>query len=88
VTIYLVFRADKRFHIPDGSKGPGDYVGKARAKGNKRFSLRFADEEVFFDFGTWREEGMGELEMAAAWANKLKAELEGRFERLEKEDEV
>ncbi|KAH6718076.1 hypothetical protein BKA61DRAFT_297243 [Leptodontidium sp. MPI-SDFR-AT-0119] len=28
VALYAVMRIDKRFHVPDGSKGPGDYRGR------------------------------------------------------------
>ncbi len=28
VWLYVIFRVDKRFHVPDGSKGPGDYSAK------------------------------------------------------------
>lgn len=31
IWLYIVVRVDKRFHVPDGSKGPGDYSGMKTA---------------------------------------------------------
>lgn len=32
IYLYLIIRVDKRFHIPDGAKGPGDYSGRNLTK--------------------------------------------------------
>lgn len=35
IYLYLLLRVDRRFHVPDGSKGPGDYVAKDGAVGGE-----------------------------------------------------
>ena len=47
VALYAVVRVDKRFHVPDGSKGPGDYSGTSHPA--KDHSLRILAEEQVFD---------------------------------------
>lgn len=76
-------RIDRRFYVPDGAKGPGDYSGGYE---KRRLGLGIMSEEMFWDFGAVREEGLGDLEMAAQWAKALRAELESRFSMLEKEE--
>jgi hypothetical protein len=51
VALYIVLRVDKRFHVPDGSKAPGDYSrGKAgRAKVGETAIGVVSEEEVFDD---------------------------------------
>ncbi|KAI9803388.1 MAG: hypothetical protein M1833_000907 [Piccolia ochrophora] len=44
VALYAVVRVDLRFHVPNGAKGPGDYV----AKPTSAFRVR-SEEEVFDD---------------------------------------
>ncbi|KAI9051645.1 hypothetical protein LZ554_004687 [Drepanopeziza brunnea f. sp. 'monogermtubi'] len=34
VALFAVIRVDKRFHVPDGSRGPGDYAGRKGRGGN------------------------------------------------------
>lgn len=55
VILYVVVRVDRRFHVPDGSKGPGDYSG-TRALGSKdsqmedgEQAMRITSEEETFD---------------------------------------
>ena len=62
VYLYLLLRVDQRFYIPDGSKGPGDYV-RDDAAGNEKKPKRnhsvrsiLSEEEVFDD----EEEGNGQ----------------------------
>ncbi|KIW21387.1 hypothetical protein PV08_01967 [Exophiala spinifera] len=31
IFLYLILRVDRRFHVPDGSKGPGDYVAEDKS---------------------------------------------------------
>ena len=51
VALYAIIRVDKRFHIPDGSHGPGDYTNMSKNGTARRSS--FADiinnEEQVFD---------------------------------------
>lgn len=49
VFLFLVLRVDHRFYIPDGSKGPGDYVRGAAAGGNGKSGARVLSEEEVFD---------------------------------------
>jgi uncharacterized membrane protein YedE/YeeE len=55
VYLYILLRVDRRFHIPDGSKGPGDYVrddgGEQEKKAESTHSVRriLSEEEVFDD---------------------------------------
>jgi len=71
VFLYIVLRVDRRFHIPDGSKGPGDYVSEQPPKEkrhqtpdmhtpNMRRSMSsmtrvLSEEEVFDDASPARE---------------------------------
>jgi Protein of unknown function (DUF3112) len=50
VALYAVVRIDKRFHIPDGSHGPGDYIGISKSGAARRTSLadRILDESQVF----------------------------------------
>lgn len=51
--LYVVVRVDKRFHVPNGSKGPGDYSGRNK-QGNEGkekgiIARRINTEEETFD---------------------------------------
>ena len=45
---------DRRFYVPNGSKGPGDYSGKNAQKIGEAISVRrvMTEEEVFDDVPT------------------------------------
>ncbi|KAL3427417.1 hypothetical protein PVAG01_00926 [Phlyctema vagabunda] len=45
VFLYAVFRVDKRFHVPNGSKAPGDYSKGAGLVGKTSLDERITDEE-------------------------------------------
>ena len=52
VGLYLVLRVDRRFYIPNGSKGPGDYTRCQANPGNEnasRSQLEILSEEEVFD---------------------------------------
>ncbi|MCJ1392731.1 hypothetical protein MMC18_005602 [Xylographa bjoerkii] len=59
IWLYILVRVDRRFHIPDGSKGPGDYSGRASKKsvgggndemgGEGKMVTRIMSEEEVFD---------------------------------------
>jgi hypothetical protein len=53
VYLYLLLRVDKRFHIPDGSKGPGDYVREdekdEQPPSSRGSGVRIMSEEEVFD---------------------------------------
>lgn len=67
VALYAGIRVDKRFHIPNGSKGPGDYLGKEGEEGEEgdkvgverkpSFLDRINTEEQFFGGEESNEEG-------------------------------
>jgi hypothetical protein len=54
VGLYAIIRVDKRFHIPDGSHGPGDYIGISKKEAERRpsFADRVLDEEQVFGDGS------------------------------------
>ena len=54
VALYAILRIDKRFHIPDGSHGPGDYAGISGSGVERRssFADRVLDEEQVFGDGS------------------------------------
>jgi Protein of unknown function (DUF3112) len=54
VALYAIIRVDKRFHIPDGSHGPGDYIGISKSGVERRHSFadRVLDEEQVFADGS------------------------------------
>jgi hypothetical protein len=54
VYLYAIIRVDKRFHIPDGSHGPGDYIGISKTGAERRTSFgdRVLDEEQVFEDGS------------------------------------
>ena len=54
VGLYAIIRVDKRFHIPDGSHGPGDYIGISKSEAERRpsFADRVLDEEQVFGDGS------------------------------------
>ncbi|KAH0537480.1 hypothetical protein FGG08_005743 [Glutinoglossum americanum] len=48
IIIYAIVRVDRRFHVPDGSKGPGDYGGpKMHEENIGSLDALMWDEEVF-----------------------------------------
>ena len=58
VYLYLILRVDRRFHIPNGSKGPGDYLrdqasneksGRPTSGGSDTLVTVLSEEEVFDD---------------------------------------
>jgi len=59
VYLYIILRVDLRFHIPDGSKGPGDYVretkpgkeasGMQESRRSSSITRVMSEEEVFDD---------------------------------------
>lgn len=50
VFLYAVIRVDKRFHVPNGSHGPGDYSKQqGRLERKPSFADRINDEEQVFD---------------------------------------
>ena len=60
VYLYIFLRIDRRFHIPDGAKGPGDYSESSQERSNERDGERpnssgasdigiLSEEEVFDD---------------------------------------
>lgn len=71
--IDLVMRVDNRFYIPDGAKGPGDYSsrGPDLYKG-------FMGDDLVFRKDEWVAESADE------WADKVTAEVEDAFQRLQK----
>lgn len=57
--LYAFIRVDRRFHVPNGSHGPGDYLGE---KKDRRTSLvdRVMSEEQVFDDQETEAEGSGQ----------------------------
>jgi len=54
ITLYIVVRVDKRFHVPDGSHGAGDYLRqqedlRVKSRGESKFEQNIAPEEEVFD---------------------------------------
>ncbi|KAL8737178.1 MAG: hypothetical protein Q9181_001935 [Wetmoreana brouardii] len=54
VVLYVVVRIDLRFHVPDGSKGPGDYSAEIALQSIGKYATdgiraRIASEEEVFD---------------------------------------
>jgi hypothetical protein len=47
IIIYAIVRVDRRFHVPDGSKGPGDYAGPKVEENIGSLDALMWDEEVF-----------------------------------------
>lgn len=62
VILYVVVRVDQRFHVPDGSKGPGDYSGttalelKNSQVADSERAMRITSEEETFDDAPEAEE--------------------------------
>lgn len=77
ILLYLILRIDRRFHIPDGSKGPGDYStennpDKKRGEGGQETRRRsntmtriLTEEEVFDDERPVERKTSEDLEFAA-----------------------
>jgi hypothetical protein len=67
VALYAIVRIDKRFHIPDGSHGPGDYAGISKGEVARKpsFADRVLDEEQVFGDGSTEalEKPRGDLEI-------------------------
>lgn len=67
VILYVVVRVDRRFYVPNGSKGPGDYSGSNALEMKERSvdssSGRVLSEEEVFDdvVDEPRSEIVGEL---------------------------
>jgi hypothetical protein len=59
VALYVIIRVDKRFHIPDGSHGPGDYISISKGGPRRKpsFADRVLDEEQVFGNGS--DEALG-----------------------------
>ena len=59
IWLYILVRVDRRFHVPDGSKGPGDYSGlipktstnggTEKTGGEGKMVTRLMSEEEVFD---------------------------------------
>ena len=49
--LYVIVRVDRRFYVPNGSKGPGDYSGRNAEKIGEGVPVRrvMTEEEVFDD---------------------------------------
>lgn len=72
VYLYLLLRVDRRFYIPNGSKGPGDYVREGGAEEEKKkpnsvHSMRpiLSEEEVFDDKEPENKRGSKDVERNA-----------------------
>jgi hypothetical protein len=76
VYLYILLRVDRRFYIPDGSKGPGDYVKDEGADQEKKaeslHSVRriLSEEEVFDGEEADEERHSKDLEANAASASE------------------
>ncbi|KAL8685168.1 MAG: hypothetical protein Q9224_005935, partial [Gallowayella concinna] len=49
IFLYVVVRVDRRFHVPDGSKGPGDYSRRNASDKEDHMVNRIQSEEEVFD---------------------------------------
>ncbi|KAL8667961.1 MAG: hypothetical protein Q9168_007171 [Polycauliona sp. 1 TL-2023] len=50
IFLYVVVRVDRRFHVPNGSKAPGDYSGRNAAdEKEEQVATRIKSEEEVFD---------------------------------------
>ena len=50
IFLYVVVRVDRRFHVPNGSKGPGDYSGRNTSdEKDGHIATRIKSEEEVFD---------------------------------------
>ncbi|KAI6712063.1 hypothetical protein JHW43_005420 [Diplocarpon mali] len=90
VALYAGIRVDKRFHVPNSSHGPGDYVGRKRGEGKsvmvgregeeQGFLARINTEEQMFQGGTEANESAGagvvDLEMGDMKLDKEKVLLQ------------
>jgi hypothetical protein len=58
IWLYILVRVDRRFHIPNGSKGPGDYSGanNIEKNGEGKTETRIMTEEEVFDDAPAEEE--------------------------------
>lgn len=73
VTLYTVMRVDRRFHVPDGAKGPGDYAGR----------WKIQSEEDLWKAGAIESEW--NTETADEWADRARAEIRDTFQRLDRQ---
>jgi hypothetical protein len=73
VALYAIIRVDKRFHVPNGAKGPGDYTGtkaeKVDVEGRTSFGNRILDEEEVFDGEQQGEKGWEQKDVEASAAS-------------------
>ena len=72
VYLYLLLRVDRRFYIPNGSKGPGDYVREAGVEEEKKkpesarnMRLISSEEDCFDDKEPENERGSKDVEKNA-----------------------
>jgi len=56
VALYAIIRVDKRFHVPNGSHGPGDYSAGAQVERKPSLVDRVLSEEEVFDGELQRDE--------------------------------
>lgn len=64
IYLYLILRVDRRFYIPDGSKGPGDYSSRSNEgekPDTKHGAMSILSEEEVFDDSMPDEERASEL---------------------------
>ncbi|CZT42296.1 uncharacterized protein RSE6_02158 [Rhynchosporium secalis] len=65
VALYVVVRVDKRFHVPDGSRGPGDYSGRQRESKDGGILARInTEEQVFAEVEERYQNGDAEMGIA------------------------
>lgn len=69
IYMYILVRVDRRFHVPNGSKGPGDYSAEQGAP-----KPTFTTEEEFLDEG--QQEENVDRAAAADWEKRAEQELE------------
>lgn len=81
MALYAIIIVDKRFHIPNGSHGPGDYSGKGDADLERKTSFvdgAINEEQMFDDQpGTDEKRSRGDLE-----TGNMDNEPEDKFEHL------
>lgn len=76
VALYIIMRVDRRFHIPDGSKGPGDY--SAGQSNNTSDADEAKDDTVVSTEVVW-------VETADEWAERARVEMDSTFKKLERQ---
>ncbi|KAL2066369.1 hypothetical protein VTL71DRAFT_2440 [Oculimacula yallundae] len=87
VALYVVIRVDKRFYVPDGSKGPGDYQGRKEGDEVVReegFLGRINSEEEAFGGGEVREKNADvDVEMGGKGLSTSQRSGTGELEKPE-----